>query len=251
LLDQTAALEESVARVRRITESLGPDQLREQAYPAEWSIADVLSHLGSSAVILRRRMDDSLAGRETHDDLARSVWDEWNPKSPDEKASDALVADQALLDRIESLTQDEAARFRFSLASMSFDLAGFVGLRLNEHALHTWDIEVVLDPNATLPERVASLVVDNLAMIARFTGKATGDERSLHVHTIEPTRDFNLSIGQERVSLEPSGEDPEPDLELPAEAFIRLVYGRLDAVHTPPTRGSVDVDELRRVFPGV
>jgi hypothetical protein len=42
----------------------------------------------------------------------------------------------------------------------------------------------------------------------------------------------------------------DPDLVLPAEALIRLVYGRLDPEHTPPVGGTADLDELRRVFPG-
>jgi hypothetical protein len=38
---------------------------------------------------------------------------------------------------------------------------------------------------------------------------------------------------------------------LPAEAFVRLVYGRLDPDHTPPlTSRQVDLDRLRRAFPG-
>jgi hypothetical protein len=41
-------------------------------------------------------------------------------------------------------------------------------------------------------------------------------------------------------------------LELPAESFCRLVYGRLDADHSPavPANGEV-LDLLRRVFPGI
>ena len=42
----------------------------------------------------------------------------------------------------------------------------------------------------------------------------------------------------------------EPDLELPAEALVRLVYGRLDPDHTPAVRGGADLDVLRGVFPG-
>jgi hypothetical protein len=42
-----------------------------------------------------------------------------------------------------------------------------------------------------------------------------------------------------------------PDLELPSEAFIRLVYGRLDPAHTPEVSGRPTVlEELRRAFPG-
>jgi hypothetical protein len=124
-------------------------------------------------------------------------------------------------------------------------------MRLNEHALHTWDVEVAIDASATLPPDATRLIIDNVGMIARFAGKPTGDQQDLHVRTTEPTRDFILSLGGDAVSLTPCDDDHAPDVELPAEAFIRLVYGRLDAAHTPPVRGNADLDELRRTFPGV
>ena len=38
---------------------------------------------------------------------------------------------------------------------------------------------------------------------------------------------------------------------LPAEAFIRLLYGRMDEAHTPPAESAgVELDELRPLFPG-
>jgi hypothetical protein len=42
-------------------------------------------------------------------------------------------------------------------------------------------------------------------------------------------------------------------VRLPAEAFIRLLYGRLDPDHTPSsvTTDGADLDVLRRAFPGV
>jgi hypothetical protein len=49
-----------------------------------------------------------------------------------------------------------------SMGPMEWGFTEFVGMRLNEHAFHTWDIEVVDDPEATLPAQVAALVVDNL-----------------------------------------------------------------------------------------
>ena len=134
---------------------------------------------------------------------------------------------------------------------MNFDFAGFVGLRLNEHALHTWDIEVTLDPAASVAPDATRLVVDNLQMITRFTGKPTGSERQVAVRTSGPRRDFTITLGADAVSLEHADRVDEPDLEIPAEAFIRLVYGRLDPEHTPPTRGPADLDELRHAcFPG-
>jgi len=44
---------------------------------------------------------------------------------------------------------------------------------------------------------------------------------------------------------------PLLELRLPAEAFVRLVYGRLGPHHTPPVEADViDLDELRQLFPG-
>jgi hypothetical protein len=52
-------LRASVARLHAHTAGLAVDELTGPAYPSQWSIADVLSHLGSGAVITRRRLDDT------------------------------------------------------------------------------------------------------------------------------------------------------------------------------------------------
>ena len=250
MTDDVAVLQTSVGRLRGIVERLDPSRLKDQAFPSEWTIADVLSHLGSGAVILQRRFDDAVAGSETPSEFAQSIWDAWNAKTSEAQATEALIADQAFVDRVGSLTDEERSRFEFSMGPMTFDFAGFIGLRLNEHALHTWDIEVTFDPHAQVAPDATQLVVDNLQMITRFTGKPFGTERHVAVHTIEPQRDFTITIRADAVSLEPTERIDEPDLEIPAEALVRLVYGRLDPDHTPPTRGPADLDELRRVFPG-
>jgi hypothetical protein len=122
-------------------------------------------------------------------------------------------------------------------------------MRLNEHAMHTWDIEVVTEPSATLPAPVAELVVDNLELIARFTGKPTGDSTTITVATTDPQRGFTIDLTPEAVTLA-AGTADKADLDLPAEAFARLVYGRLDAKHTPAGEHGPALDTLRRVFPG-
>lgn len=250
MTNDVAVLQTSVGRLRGIVERLDPNKLEEHAFPTEWTIADVLSHLGSGAVILQRGFDDAVAGTETPPDFAQSIWDTWNAKTPKAQAADALIADQTFVDRVGSLTAEERDRFEFSMGPMTFDFAGLIRLRLNEHALHTWDIEVTLDPRARVAPDATQLVVDNLQMITRFTAKPSGTEQSVAVHTIDPPRDFTITIGADAISLEPSEPIEKPDLEIPAEALVRLVYGRMDPDRTPPTNGTADLDELRRVFPG-
>ena len=115
----------------------------------------MLSHLGSGAVIMQRRLEDTLAGQATPDDYAPGVWDTWNAKTPVEQRDDALAADTALLARIEAVTPEERSTSAFAMGPMT-----------------------------------------------------------------------------------------------PAEAFARLVYGRLDPEHTPPGDHGPALDTLRRVFPG-
>ena len=128
-------------------------------------------------------------------------------------------------------------------------------MRLSEHAVHTWDIVVSFNPTATIPEDAAASVVDNLAPIAGWTGQKQDEQASVEVRTTEPELAFHLDLGPGGVGLAPSSDDTDASaaLTLPAESFVRLVYGRLDPGHTPESveaRG-IDLDLLRRTFPGV
>jgi hypothetical protein len=74
------------------------------------------------------------------------------------------------------------------------------------------------------------------------------------VRTTSPERAYHLDLGPSGVSLTPSLDDTAAaQLTLPTEAFVRLVYGRLDPDHTPSSvrATGVDLDLLRSVFPGL
>jgi len=247
-------LRASVERLRDLVGPLDDEQLQRSAYPSDWTIADVLSHLGSGAVIMQRRLEDALAGQPAPDDFAPPIWDTWNAKSPRQKADDALLSDRAVLEDVEALNDQQRSDFQYALGPMMFGFDEFVGLRLNEHTLHSWDIAVALEPSATLPSTATGTVVDNLGLIARFTAKPTGATRTITVHTTEPDRWFVVALDPESVTFTPSETAPgdgSADVTLPAEAFIRLIYGRLDALHTPAVSGDLELlDELRRIYPG-
>jgi uncharacterized protein (TIGR03083 family) len=245
------ALRNSVGRLHQLCRGLDDAELEAQSYAREWSIADVLSHLGSAAVIMRRRLEDAQVGRATPDDFPPSVWDEWNAKSARAKADDAMVADEGVLEALEAVGAPDRTRLTFPMGPMTFDFDQFASARVNEHVLHTWDIEVVFDEGAHLPHDAAAVVVDNLGLIARFTGRPTGAVRDVVVATTDPARKFTVRLAVDAVDLTSGGSGRAPDLVLPAEAFCRLVYGRLDAAHTPVVTGDAAVlDSLRPVFPG-
>lgn len=143
----------------------------------------MLSHLGSGAVITQMRLD---AGLDADTDAVRAVWDDWNTKTPEDQARDAQHADRSLLERLDSLTPAQRRRFRSTLGPLELDLAAFVGLRLNEHILHTWDIAVTFDHDATLPAEATPHLLDNLALIARFAGRPTSHDRPITIRTLDP-----------------------------------------------------------------
>ncbi len=244
------ALRASVERLRATAAALDDAQLVGASYCSEWTIADVLSHLGSGAVITQRRLQDRRAGRDTPDDFAPSVWDEWNAKSPRAQTDEALVADRALLEALEAVGDEEAATLTLPMGPMTLDFPTFVGMRLNEHVFHTWDVEAAVQGAAGLPADAVPSVVDNLGMIARFTARPIGEARTIALRTTDPSRDVTVTLGTDAVEYDASGSG-EPDLVLPAEALCRLVYGRLDPDHTPAFTGDAQaLDALRRVFPG-
>jgi len=245
------ALRASADRLHVLVSGLDDEQLVSPSYCDAWSVAQVLSHLGSGAVIAHRSLDDARAGTPTPDDFNQSVWDEWNAKTPRAQADDALVADEALLQALDAVPEDERAGLRFSMGPMSLGFNDLFGLRLNEHAFHTWDIAVALDDDAVVPEDAVAVIVDNLSLIARFSGRSDGQDRTIAVRTTDPVRDMVLRLSNEGVELTAGEPGQSPDLELPAEALSRLVYGRLDADHTPVVTGDAGLlATLRAVFPG-
>lgn len=248
-----AALRQSHEQLAGLVEPLGPDELRGRSYASEWSIAQVLSHLGSQAEIFGLFLDAGLAGSEPPGGEAFGpIWEAWDARDPEDQAAEWLRADEASLERFESLDDEELERFHLEMFGMSFDAAGLARMRLGEHTLHTWDIAVMLDPTSALPAPAVALLVDTLGQLAARAGKPVGGDRRVRLATSEPERRLVLEVG-EAVSLAEAADDDElPEVRLPAEALVRLVYGRLDREHTPPveTRG-VDLDDLRAIFPGV
>ena len=58
-----------------------------------------------------------------------------------------------------------------------------------------------------------------------------------------------LSFAETSLSFAPNEHGGQVDLELPAEAFVRLVGGRLDPKHTPFGLDNPLLEELRQAFP--
>jgi uncharacterized protein (TIGR03083 family) len=247
------ALRHSHDVLRAHVEPMDATAVEQPAYPSEWSIAQVLSHLGSGAEIFCLFLESGLRGDDPPgQDEFGPIWQQWNERSPQAQAADGLAADEKLLTAVESLDAGQRASLRLNLFGMDLDLTGLVGMRLNEHAVHSWDVLVAADPATTLAADATELMIDSLGRIATWAGKPQETPVDVTIVTSDPDRTFALRSA-EAVSVQPGrAGDGGPELRMPAEALIRLIYGRLDPAHTPPLEADgVDLDELRRIFPGL
>ncbi len=229
------------------------DDLGRPSMASEWTVAQVLSHLGSGAEIgLATVTGTPIENQE--------VWDRWNAKSAADAATSFVDADERLVASWEARSDDELATLQVQLPFLPepLDAAGAAGFRLSEVALHSWDVLASFDPAAGVAGDAAALLVDRLPMMVGFVGRFTPretrppGETTIEVVTTAPERTYELELG-ERIDLRPAAGAPTAGVvTLPAEALVRLAAGRLpsDREHGATATGPITLDDLRRAFPG-
>jgi uncharacterized protein (TIGR03083 family) len=250
-------LRNSHERLASLVEPLSAEQLRAQSYDSEWSVAQVLSHLGSGAEIALMSLPGALGQAEPVDREAfQPVWDTWNAKSPDEQAADSLIWDEKHVMALEQLSDDELAGISMPFfGGMVLDAAAMVGLRLGEHALHSWDVAVTGDPSAAVAPDAVDLLIDNVpGFLAPRLGRVPDVPYRLRIRTTRPDRDYLLVAADPVTMTDWPGDGTMVDAEIsmPSEALLRLAYGRLDPEHTPAgvEADPAYLDRLRTMFPG-
>ncbi len=239
--------------------SLTGEQLTGPSAASRWSVAQVLSHLGSGAVITKATLDAAVAGRPNPGlDANRAVWARWDAMSPEEQRAGFLEADGELLAAYDALDDRARADLAVDLGFLPqpVDVATAGRFRLNEAALHSWDVRVALDPSARVHPDAVPLLLDQLGLMLGFLAKpATLGRRAVDVAVSlsEPTTSLGLHLEEARCALGEPATAPDARLTTSAEAWLRLTTGRLGPAYTPDdvtVSGTISLDTLREVFPG-
>lgn len=112
------------------------------------------------------------------------------------------------------------------------------------------------DPAAVLAPAAVELLLDPVGVLIGFLGQPDtldGSQLILAVHTAEPDHPFGLDL-RGGTALVDTPAQPAGVLDTSAEAWLRLIAGRLAPQHIPPstqlTSDTITLDDLRRVFPG-
>lgn len=237
--------------------ALSPADLTGPSGAAEWTVAQVVSHLGSGAEITLAEFRGSTGeAAPPAPGFNQSVWDRWNAMSPADQAAGWLAANAELVATLEALSTDQhdAIKVKFGWLPEPITLTSFTGLRLNESALHGWDVRVATDPAATVADDHAQLLAEHfaggLSFVFGFLGKAPAS-REPAVVAIDGTP-FSIVLDDGvRFATDVPGATAAFTGRL--ESAMRLTSGRLTPAHTPPAvtvTGNITLDELRTAFPG-
>ncbi|MFB9312049.1 maleylpyruvate isomerase family mycothiol-dependent enzyme [Nocardioides plantarum] len=242
----------------RLVPTLDEAALTSQSAATEWRVCDVLSHLGSGAEITLRPLAAAAAGEPAPEPANQEVWDRWNAMSPTEQATGFVTADERVVETLEALSHDERASLSVDLGFLPapVPLLMAAGMRLNEVALHTWDVLAGLaGPEDPIPldEEAAEVLLElYTGPLAMMTGWA-GRPAELDEVTVVAFENHGLTITEEIALVAEPPVAPTAHFTGPTEAAVRLITGRLRPDTTPEgvgVTGNVTLDDLRRVFPG-
>jgi uncharacterized protein (TIGR03083 family) len=252
-----AELRKSHGRFAAAVERATAARIEGPSYCSDWSFAQVCSHLGSGAQIASEMLSAALEKRPLPDQsFFVAIWDHWNALAPADMAADSVVADEQYVATLEATDKAALERLDVEMWGRRFDAVGLLSMRLFEHAIHVWDLDVTFDDTATIATGAVGLLIDALSNVGRL---ASGDKPAhlpleVAVSATDPDRTLAITISGEDVSLTSTpSTTATAKLVAPSEALLRLFYGRLDAAHTPKqvaTDGAVTLDELRVLFPG-
>ena len=240
-----------------LVRSLTPEQLTTPITPGEWTVHQMLGHIGSGAVITEATLEASIAGQPSPGlEANKAIWAVWDAKDPQAAADDSLAANEHLLARYDSLDDATGESLRIDLGFLPapLDVAGAASFRLNEFALHSWDVRAFLDSSATIEASAVPLIAGVEAVMLGWICKPErlGRPATVRVELTDLDQSFVLVLA-ESASIRQGHEETDAVLRLPAEAWVRLTTGRLAPASTPDSvevSGSVTLDELRAIFPG-
>jgi len=254
-----AALRSGFDELATLVSGLGNDELANPTGASEWDVSQVLSHLGSGAEIAQNTLQVSLEGKPNPgNDFNRSIWARYDGATRRERADWFLRANEALTQSYESLSAEtrETLRVDMGFLPAPVDVATAAGFRLNELALHSWDVRVGFDAAATVAAEATVILVGRVGGLAGFLGKPAplgGKTAVIAVTTTDPALDFQLYLA-EPIAISPGApQTSDGTLTLPAEAWVRMIYGRVKPPYIPVSlqvSGAADLDLIRSVFPG-
>lgn len=252
--DWVRVVRSSHERLAALTIGLDEAAINGPAYPTEWSIGDTLSHVGSQGEVFALILDAGLAGAPTPGgEQFTPIWDSWNARSALPWRDDSIASNAMFVARVEVVDDAAAEAFNLDFFGHQLDFSSLLEMRLAEHAVHSWDVAVMLDPQATVAPDAVDVLASGLEHALASGRRGDDDPYRVRIITSDPGMSFVLAVDDAVTKgADSDSADVDGTVTLPAEAYLRLLYGRLDPDHTPDVveSGARGLADLRRTFPG-
>ncbi|MEY9965694.1 uncharacterized protein (TIGR03083 family) [Streptacidiphilus sp. MAP12-16] len=251
-----AALRAASRRLANTVDGLSAKDLSRPSFADGWSIAQVLSHLGSAAEISTSQLERGLAGDTTGPQRENvvPVWERWDALSGPAQRAAWMAADAGHLELLDSLDGQQRASARVPYFAGLLSVPVYAGYRLSEQSVHAWDIDVALDPTAVIPAPEVQLLWKRLDLVAtRFRDAKTLERlgpRQLSVVLTEPPGTALLDLDAELHLYPCEPTEPAGTLSGSSESVLRLVYGRNRPEDGVTVTGTVTLQDVRSLFPG-
>jgi len=251
-------LSESVERLRALIETADDATLSAQSACADWSVAQVLAHLGAGAEIALAGLIAGLDGSDepVAGESMQTIWDTYDALDDRAALERAIAADRSLVEAFAQLTDAQLADVRVPFFTGPIPVEIFAAFRLSEHAVHTWDIETANQPEGELEPTAAATILDNvvMALFARLAQPLEIAASTVSVQLVDSGRELTMRLG-EPVGLTARSANDACDgaMTTTTAAFVRLIYGRSGPGIGPSSTqvtGPVTMETIRTAFPG-
>ena len=253
------ALRSEYEQLARYLRALDADGLAAPSACEGWTAADVAAHLAWNARLYVRSLDMGLAGgapppappggvvAKITSDFVRDRSIEVRKKLGDDVLDSFEEHNARFIDMLDDL--DPAVRDTLTVPFLDFTypLRRLIGQRINEVALHSWDVRSPADPQAALIEDAGLASIELWCdTIARHL--QPGPETHLR---IEPAGGGAFDVtGGEAPSTGPPSGDPDATLAGTASAVALFLSGRagLDTLGVGGDRAAADSFAARLVI---
>ena len=234
--NQVEALRSEYERLARHLRALDADGLAAPSTCEGWSAADVAAHLAWNARLYIRSLGMGLAGEAPPPPAAagapKITADFVRDRAVElrEKLGDGLLQsfeehNAGFIDMLDGLDSDVRETLTVPFLNDTIPLRRLIGLRINEVALHSWDVRSPGDDQAALVEDAA---LASIELWRETIGRRLRPGPDARVR-IEPAGGgaFDVTGGESPSTGPPSG-DPDASLMGTASAIALFLSGRAD-----------------------
>jgi len=240
-------LQTEVEAVKKYFVSLSPDDLQKPSACEDWSVADVLGHLGGQAFALQvnRGIQGDYSPPEgatavaDHDEdgFARGISD--RAKTTREQHGEQLVA-------VVNQRLDETVTVFNGVDPKEWETLCYwppgpepvrtlLDMRIAELTMHTWDIRSVLDGEYHLSPDSVGVLIDTVDRAVRRAFRPDPSLARPLVHRFvvsgPAATSRDIVIAAEGPQVGPAGnQEPDVTFQCDGETYVLVMYGRLKIV---------------------